>query len=459
MNLKLKLSGGNNVATNEYLRTLKSFGYNLPPHLFKIISLSEQKLKDSGVWDKLSIINLMIGNVNTFTINWKFNSNVPQIAINTNFTSADYSNKYGMTGDGTSKYINCGVTFSSQNIKTQDFSVGFYSRSSYAKGTPIGQSFSGNFYIAAGSSTMGGQKTSRVNNSITLPHHIFDGCVTFTGNDSNVTSYLGDQIYAITSATTTSDTIIGNITVFQYASSQYYDGNICSYYVGKYLTPQELKILVNVLEDINIACGRREKNRNIYFGDSTVWGVGDSGISARWSTLVNNNIGGLEVNSGISGNVYQNSGLSLYDDNGYNRFSASVISQKPTRVFILYGLNDLRYNGIEFNVSHFETQLDEKIKILISMGMNPLNIILLSPSYINPTKYSTGAPFNGGSVLIHEQYVNSVYNIAINNGIKYADAYNTMLNGGGNSLVGFDGIHPNGNGYNIIKNCVMQVLI
>lgn len=126
------------------------------------------------------------------------------------------------------------------------------------------------------------------------------------------------------------------------------------------------------------------------------------------------------------------------------------------KIYIMSGLNDLRYNGASFSVANYQTQLGEIVEQLINIyEIKPNNIILGSPPYCNPSFYANAdyAPFTGGSTAKHQEYVAAVRTVATKHKTKYADVYQAMLRGG-NSLVSSDGIHPNDAGHQVIANAM-----
>lgn len=196
------------------------------------------------------------------------------------------------------------------------------------------------------------------------------------------------------------------------------------------------------------------------FGDSITFGVGASSTANRWSSLLATELGLGEINRGISGSVLQNT-TPVLTNNGRDRYiSALVFPPYTDWIFILYGLNDLRYNGASFSVENYQTDLTEVVQGLIDAGFYNVRIVLGSPPYMDPSKYTSGAatPYNAGSTSKHEAYRNAVQAVANAKGTHFVDIYDAMLNGGAMSLLDPDGIHPNDAGHLFIKNQFLTVV-
>jgi lysophospholipase L1-like esterase len=193
----------------------------------------------------------------------------------------------------------------------------------------------------------------------------------------------------------------------------------------------------------------------IFFGDSITYGDGASNSSHRWSTLVTNALNLQEDNQAISATVLQNT-VPVLANNGRDRYQQDIIQRSPNYVYILYGLNDLRYNGANFSTMNFQNDLDEVVAGLISDGIPPSHIVIGSPPYINPTGYSLYPPYNAGSTTKHRQYRDATKAIARRYHTKWADVYQYMLNSGASTLVSNDFIHPNDFGHQAIKDAMLK---
>lgn len=195
----------------------------------------------------------------------------------------------------------------------------------------------------------------------------------------------------------------------------------------------------------------------VFFGDSITVGQGASSTAKRWSSLVANFISLKEINKGISGTVLQNS-YPVLVNNGIDRYQNDIFPYKLAKVFILYGLNDLRYNGANFFVSAYQIDLNTVVSGLILAGFVPTHITVGSPPYMLPSCYDEDFPFNAGSIPKHQQYRDATKTVAIANGCKWADIYQAMLNST-DSLISPDGVHPNDTGHQLIASTILAAAV
>lgn len=413
-----------------------------------------KSLKTNSIWNKMTEIGPIAGGYSGSNIKLKVGPSAPTGTTLNGFVSGDYSETIGLTGDGSTKSIDTGLVFSNTALTTQNFTFGYYCRTNYSLGIPMGTS-SASVYMTYGSS-LGGSEVSTVGSNQPY-HYATDGHVSIVGNSSNVKTYSGGIVHNSTGAAGLSS-LPGNLQVFSYVGSFRFTGAISLYYVASALTQSEMTILDTAIKTLHVGIGRRSTNRNVFIGDSTTYGTAATTPSNNWTSLVNASIGGFEVNVGISSTVFQNTAVGgLAADNGYNRFNGAVLGQNPTKVYILYGLNDLRYNDVAFTATTFQTQLEQRIQDCLNSGITASNITIGSPPYNDPSKFaSASAPFNAGSVLKQQQWRDACFNAAQNKGVKYADVYQDMLDNGGISLLDADGIHPNDSGYLRIANKMLS---
>lgn len=412
-----------------------------------------KSLKFYNIWDKFYELTPFLGGFSGCNKKLKYNGTSGNTSTLYNFVSGDYSTDKGLTGNGTDKYIDPLIDLSLSGLSNDNFSIGYYSQTNYATGIPMGISGSG-MYMTYGTG-LGGGIVSTVASANQPPHSTAVGLVSMTGDSSNVKTYLGDKPYAIRTAS--SGSLSGTLQIFRYGTGFYFTGSISFYFLAEKLTESEMSILADAVNSMQIKLGRRDISRNVFIGDSITYKEKASTEANSWAGLISTANGGEKVNTGISGTVFESvPGATLGDNNGYDSFLARAIGTKPSKLYILYGLNDLRHNNVGFTASGFETAMITRINQAISAGINPLNITIGSPPYNDPSKFATGAsPFDGGSVLRQEQYRDACFNVAQATGIKYADVYQDMLDNGANSLIDGDGIHPNDAGHLRIKNCML----
>jgi lysophospholipase L1-like esterase len=81
----------------------------------------------------------------------------------------------------------------------------------------------------------------------------------------------------------------------------------------------------------------------VFFGSSSTVGFGTTRGDRRWTTLLSRYLGWEEINEGLSGSTVstalRNKELAMVTS-GLERWRTNVLSRKPDRVVILYGVND-----------------------------------------------------------------------------------------------------------------------
>jgi len=209
------------------------------------------------------------------------------------------------------------------------------------------------------------------------------------------------------------------------------------------------------------------ESRTAFFGDSITTGSGATDSAHRFSSLIianKSSLGWVELNCGLSGQSLQNTVQNTVNviggavqNNARDSYTTQLLAFYPQRVFILYGVNDLRLNDAAFTASNFENDLSEIVDAIIAAGVLPTNIIIGSPPYLPAATYEANAPYDGGSLEKHAAYIAACAAVAMAKGIKYVDVYQYMADNGGDTLIA-DGIHPNDAGHAAIAAAFLSVL-
>lgn len=215
-----------------------------------------------------------------------------------------------------------------------------------------------------------------------------------------------------------------------------------------------------------------DKATAVFFGDSNTYGsfTGSTVTNTqRFSYLISQQLNLIEDNEALCGTVLQNTSVSTQpfptystmptatqpvinpfgtagtkNTNGFDSYDLRIISEYPDYVYIMYGLNDMRWvNGI---LSTFQTQLDSLVADCIKKRINPNRILLANIPYIKLAAYTDPAPWSAGTQTKHLDYNTVIRNIAKKYQVKYADVYTQILNNGGDTLLQ-DNIHMNAAGH------------
>lgn len=203
----------------------------------------------------------------------------------------------------------------------------------------------------------------------------------------------------------------------------------------------------------------------VYFGDSITFGQGASKTYLDWQRTTAASMRVINTNQGIQGTVLQNSNLgtgSPQVNNGRDRYVAALTGAAKRDVcFINYGFNDLRYTGGgDMSLANFIIDYQEILTGLLGAGYAATDIVIGSPYWISDFGYTQGtAGFTGSNRTVHESYVAACRALAVTNGTLYADVYAAMRDGGGESLISGDYIHPNDAGYRVISQAMMAATV
>lgn len=163
------------------------------------------------------------------------------------------------------------------------------------------------------------------------------------------------------------------------------------------------------------------------YGTSISVGIGASSAPYRYSTLVCNKLGALESNFAISGASLTIEGLA--ELNTIPQYSNSIY-----RWMILeWGVNDCQL-GVTDSTT-FSNAYKRFIDTCLARGWPASRILVLSPSYINPTL--------GSATFARQlQFRQAVASVAVSRSTKYLDIYDIEVAHGADLML-YDLIHPN----------------
>jgi lysophospholipase L1-like esterase len=127
--------------------------------------------------------------------------------------------------------------------------------------------------------------------------------------------------------------------------------------------------------------------RVVFFGSSSVVGVGSTRGDRRWTTLLSRYLGWLEFNEGLSGSTIaidrQKAKFKYFPLAGIERWQKSILPRKPDRVIMLYGVNDTNLQiplGNETNPEPFTFRRDVRGLIQgLKQNFRPDQIVVITP--------------------------------------------------------------------------------
>ena len=212
---------------------------------------------------------------------------------------------------------------------------------------------------------------------------------------------------------------------------------------------------------------KREKDIFLFFGDSTILGVGAVGNS--WVDLAMHHLRACHYEEHLRDITYYNLGISDDDSVGVlQRIGAEVKSRyresARMHVFIAVGLNDSRLeisrNDLLVPLLRFNQNIQEIIDITESIPVTTVTLITPLPVLEDMIEYppagSSGSTFRNDFA---DDYANDLRIIAEERGTLLFDLRREALAGSfvveGNS---YDGVHPNDMGYHAIAQCFSDFL-
>lgn len=186
----------------------------------------------------------------------------------------------------------------------------------------------------------------------------------------------------------------------------------------------------------------------VFFGASTVEGVGASSPDKRFTTVVSRTLGWEEINLGIGGTTIagrDDKGMIVDEESGIGRVP-DILHAAPNIVVILYGANDFAQGrslgeAQKFHQGTFLWDYDTVVRGLIE-NLSDTQIVLSTLAY----RADAETPNEAGLVL--EDYNGVVRQIAERYGLKLADAYaNADIDRSNFASLSADDAHLNDDGH------------
>lgn len=444
----------NDVRT--YASAIASSGGSLSRTSQLAVNTFLNQLQAAGILGKTKDCGVFIGS----SVNAALVKLVGSGSVNNNMLTLTYSEPTGINGNSlTAGSLDTGFIPTSNNLSASDLCLAVYSMNATWSNILLGSGgemlVNGTFYLgfnsSGGFSFLAGAAPG---------HPAGVGLNIASANASSVRSHTRYfQHNSVAPGSFSGSVVVPNqqVKLLNYYQGMYFPSNavLGGYWIGNALSQAEIGKLSSAFDTLHFNIGRKAALNAVFFGDSITAGVGASVTANRWSSVLASRLGITENNKGISGSVLQNT-APAQSGNGRDRYLVDVYNQRPWRIFILYGINDIRYNSPDWTPAAFQNDLQEVVGGLISGGVNADDIVLGSPPFV--TGYIPSPPYDGGSISRHLAHVDAVAAVAANSGTRYVDVYRWMMNNGGASLLTNDTVHPNDAGHAAITNAFFSVL-
>ncbi len=353
-----------------------------------------------------------------------------------NVVLGDFDDVFGVTGNGSNKWIGTVTVPNTYGITAADGSLGVYICSGWT-GVNLGNG-----------STYHGYDGDHVNFGAVAGLGKDERLHTAATDGANLKSYHG-KFKRNTVAKGSGGTSSAYDVLRHGGSGFYSEAQVSGCFIGTSLTESDVEILSDAFDAlIGSRCFANQTNTAAFLGDSITAGE-LSPHTDNWSSIVSTAIGMTEGNAGISGSFLQEIGSYAAGgaSTGRRRGLRNVATKKPKRVYVNYGVNDLLSVNASYTASDYQTQLIELLTIIkTTCGLSYQDIIVGSPSYLT-----------GSDPTEHAAYVAATIAAASAVGCKYAAVWEAMNSGGGNSLLS-DGVHPTAAGHIVIANAMLAAV-
>lgn len=434
---------------NEYAARVFSEGGLLLESDKVLLNSFVHTLKPNGIWDKIKDCGFFFGGFAGSKVKLKYaNAGLENLVLD-NFVESDYSESLGLKSTTASnKKCLTGVIPSNHGLSNTNYSMGYFMtepniQTNYYfmldnQPTGLANVVVGTLEIKAGSSI------GSIPAQTTVPN--FSALSLATSKSITMRDYLNYLSPNIVSPPVIPlNTEISLFFGRNNGVNLYSRGAVSFYYIGEYLSYDELVILSNAVRQVLIGKGRYVE------AETELFGYGDSithGSSAtvpyrdRYLALLSSSLGLRERNLGRSGSrLTHNASTTPGGHPTMTQIGSYPTAGGDSKIIIQYGVNDVLENtgdASDASVATFQTELTEVVEYCQSIGFKNENIQVGSISYLT-----------GGTITEtgKQKFVTAARNAAMSTGVKYVDVYNYMKNNGGASLLIADGIHPNNLGY------------
>ena len=130
----------------------------------------------------------------------------------------------------------------------------------------------------------------------------------------------------------------------------------------------------------------------------------------------------------------------------------NLIKESPKIIFIMIGINNLQHGASDEYILEKYTYLLNDLKLYLpNTKIFVMSILPVSKNIAEKTQIKSNDRIKNLNYKIEK--------LAIKYNVRYINFFDSFLeNNYINSLYTFDGLHPNGEGYNVIKNELLMVI-
>lgn len=256
-------AGSDDPAVSSWMARVGGNGGTVGSSTKSAVATLVTALKTAGVWPKIQRMNLFAGTGLAACAVPLINTAGGTLDTLTNFVESDYSESTGLTGDGSTKYLNTGMLASALTANSTHWSVYYKRATAGNQQLHIGATESTNAFHGSAAASNGtilsdqyDASTSRLTNAVSAPYGFACGS-RVASNDHKI--YKGATQVATSSTGVTGALPARNIFVFARNAGfpfEYSAGPLAMYSVGAGLTPTEVADFATAIQAFQSALGR-----------------------------------------------------------------------------------------------------------------------------------------------------------------------------------------------------------
>ena len=467
--------------TVRYINQIKANGGTLSTASKNAIDVFVKGIRTAGIRTNIIRFNPMKGNgllslvIPLITSNTDDTTTVIGSAkdVNNGFVAGDYNEtgtSAGLKGNGT-KYID--ITVNPSTATALDINHAGLLVTVLANKIDTVQYNTNNYIASLGSTYMNiSNTTNYFESSSGLTNFNMSGFSQFDQGIHGLLQVDATHILPITNGVdegqlsyTVASKPNANLYLFKF-STLYSNAIISNYAITTGMTEAQMITFENLINALNKSFSQPYYTTDYatFVGNSITYGFFVNNYS-RWSSLLSIAKGWTENNQGINSTVLQHTdGLA---NNMYGRYASYINStSKKGWWFIAGGINDLRYNGVNFTSQKFSDDLDTMVSTLIRNGVSPSKIVIVGPYFYDhagskpqDSPGNATPPWNAGSVAKSTDYDSKCQAVATLRGVYFVNTNTFMSNSGGVTLVDpNDGLHPTQGGHQVIVRAILNVI-
>jgi lysophospholipase L1-like esterase len=200
------------------------------------------------------------------------------------------------------------------------------------------------------------------------------------------------------------------------------------------------------------------------FGNSITFGLNANPQNVNdWIAQLAYNLGTTPNNLGLSSSTLEKqTPLNPFGAaNAIDRVAGTIPTKDATHrlLVIMYGINDVRYNGANYTTTNFALDYDTVLTSIYAKGWDSTTVIMTSTTYVDSA--SAFVSFSGNPIATYARqasFDSTIQARAAFHHVKYVDVKTPMILAGKKDVLSSDGLHPSNAGHRIIALAIAKAL-